>query len=95
MRVISIKRIKEFISQHSDAEASLLAWHDTIVAGTWANFADLKNTFKSADTVGERTVFNIAHNRYRLIAGIHYNKKRVFVLHILTHKEYDKGEWKR
>jgi mRNA interferase HigB len=25
---------------------------------------------------------------------IHYNRKRVYVRHVLTHKEYDRGQWK-
>ena len=42
-----------------------------------------------------RTVFNIHGNDYRLIARVNYSTKRVFVLHILTHAQYDKGDWKR
>ncbi|WP_407080056.1 type II toxin-antitoxin system HigB family toxin [Candidatus Venteria ishoeyi] len=29
------------------------------------------------------------------IAAIHYNSKKVFVRHILTHSEYDRGKWKQ
>ena len=46
--------------------------------------------FKGADTVGNgRIVFNIARNKYRLIAKFEYEKKLVFVRFIGTHKEYD------
>jgi mRNA interferase HigB len=38
--------------------------------------------------------FNIGGNKYRLITAIHYNRKRVYVRHVLTHKEYDRGQWK-
>ena len=34
-------------------------------------------------------------NDYRLIARVNYRTKRVFILYILTHVEYSKGEWKR
>ncbi len=94
LRVISLKRIKEFIDRHPDSEASLVSWHDTIKSGTWKHFPDLKRTFGSADRVGERTVFDIANNRYRLIARVNYRTQIVFVLFILTHQEYDKGNWK-
>lgn len=94
MRIISIKRIRQFIEKHSDSESSLLAWHDTVKAADWEHTADLKKMFPSADMVGKRMVFNIAHNRYRLIARVNYRSKRVFVLFILTHKEYDQGGWK-
>jgi len=39
-------------------------------------------------------VFNIGGNKYRLIARIDYRGQQVFILYILTHKEYDKGDWK-
>jgi mRNA interferase HigB len=39
-------------------------------------------------------VFNIAHNRYRLITAVHFNREKVFVLRFLTHKEYDRDQWK-
>ena len=45
--------------------------------------------------VGRRTVFNIHGNAYRLIARVNFVTQRVFILHVLTHKEYDKGDWKQ
>ena len=95
MRIISLKRIKEFIDRHADSKASLLAWHDTMKAGVWNNFAQLRTTFSSADIVGRRTVFHVANNKYRLIARVNYESRKVFVLHILTHKNYDKMDWNK
>jgi mRNA interferase HigB len=40
-------------------------------------------------------VFNIGGNKYRLIAVIHFNRKKVFIRHILTHQQYDRNNWKR
>lgn len=39
-------------------------------------------------------VFNIAGNRYRLIAALHFNKDRLFLLDFLTHADYSKDAWK-
>jgi len=58
------------------------------------SFASLRSTFPSADQVGKLTVFNIGGNKARLIAAIHYNRRKVFVRHVLTHEEYNKGKWK-
>jgi mRNA interferase HigB len=30
-----------------------------------------------------------------LIAAIHYNTHRIYIRHILTHKEYDRGSWRK
>jgi len=27
-------------------------------------------------------------------AAIHYNRRRIYIRHVLTHAEYDKGKWK-
>jgi mRNA-degrading endonuclease HigB of HigAB toxin-antitoxin module len=47
---------------------SLDTWLELTERARWRNLVDLWQDFKSADQVGRRTVFNIAQNRYRLIA---------------------------
>lgn len=94
MRVISRRRIREFIMHHPDSESPLLVWYGLVKRAQWRHLADLKSVLPSADLVGARTVFNIGQ-RYRLIARVNYRTGRVFVLHILTHREYDKGSWKK
>jgi len=36
------------------------------------------------------TIFNIAGNKFRLIAIVHYSTGSVFIRQMLTHSEYDK-----
>jgi mRNA interferase HigB len=86
MRVITRKRLNEFVREHPDAQSALEHW--------FANFAQLQELFPSADQVENKTVFNIGGNKYRLIAAIHYNSVRVYICAILTHRDYDKGTWK-
>ena len=38
----------------------------------FSSFAALRRTFPSADKVEDFVVFNIAGNKYRLIASIHF-----------------------
>jgi mRNA-degrading endonuclease HigB of HigAB toxin-antitoxin module len=61
--------------------------------------ADLRQTFNDVDTVAVSSgsqvyVFNIQRNEHRLIAAIHFDRGRVYVLRVLTHKDYDKQRWK-
>ena len=51
-------------------------------------------TFGYANMAGSQTVFNVSGSKCRLIALIHYGTKRVLVQQVLTHQEYDKGDWK-
>jgi mRNA interferase HigB len=60
----------------------------------YVSFADLRAVFPSADQVGNLTVFNIGGGKARLIAAIHYNRRKVYIRAVLTHDEYDKGKWK-
>jgi mRNA interferase HigB len=39
-------------------------------------------------------VFNIGGNKYRLVTRILYSSQKVFVLKVMTHKEYDADKWK-
>ncbi len=60
---------------------------------TFRGFAQLKATFASVDKVGERYVFNIGGNKYRLVAAIAFQAGLMWVKAVLTHAEYDKGAW--
>jgi len=43
--------------------------------------------------VGRFVVFDISHNRCRLIATIKYKWRLVYIRRILSHAEYDEREW--
>jgi mRNA interferase HigB len=45
------------------------------------------------DKVGKRYVFNIGGNKYRLIAAIAFSVQTLWVKAVLTHGEYDQGDW--
>lgn len=94
MHLISIKKLREFWELHPDASGPLHSWSKVIEHAQWENFAEVRSLYASADQVGRFTVFNIGGNEYRLIAVIHFNRSKVYVRHILTHKEYDNGSWK-
>jgi mRNA interferase HigB len=89
------QRIAEFAIRSPTIGNALHRWLKAVEEADWKNPAEMKRTFGSADIVGAQTVFNIGGNKCRLIALIHYGAKRVFVQHVLTHQEYDKGDWKQ
>lgn len=95
MRVISKPAILKFSEKHHDALVPLMSWYRITKRADWNSLAELRNDFAHADVMGRRTVFNVHGNDYRLIARINHRTKRVFILHILTHVEYSRGDWKR
>jgi mRNA interferase HigB len=94
MRIIERAVLIRFWDEHPDAKASLEAWYGVVRNAKWSTPIEMKRVYGSADLVGRWTVFNIAGNRYRLIARVNYISQTVFVLHVLTHSDYDKGAWK-
>lgn len=94
MHIITRKRLLGFSKKHPDSEEPLNRWYRIIKQSNYNSFAELRKTFPKADQVGKFTVFDIGGNKYRLIAYIVYSSKRIYIRHILTHPEYDKGKWK-
>lgn len=43
--------------------------------------------------VGRFVVFDISHNKCRLIATIKYKWRMVYIRYILSHADYDEKEW--
>lgn len=94
MRIISRKALREFWERYSDSQGPLVRWYKIVAQSEFRNLAELRLTFPSADVVGDLIVFNIGGNKYRLIASVHFNRGKVYVRHVLTHAEYNQGEWK-
>jgi mRNA interferase HigB len=95
MHIIKRGALEQFWQRRADAKASLESWYAVVRKANWRTPAEMKQVYANADLVGRRTVFNIAGNKYRLIARVNYQTQRVFVLYILTHAEYDKVAWKQ
>ncbi len=94
VHVISRKKLLDAAEQYNDLAASLDAWYRLAKRAAWKSLAELRTIFPSADGLGRYTVFNIKGNSYRLIAEINYRTQRLFIRHVLTHAEYDRGGWK-
>jgi mRNA interferase HigB len=94
MHVITRKRLNEFAVLHPTARSALANWYQVMKKNTFGSFVEVRRWFPSADQVGKFTVFNIGGNKARLIAAIHYNRGKVYIRQVLTHKEYDDGKWK-
>ena len=91
MRIITYKAIIQYSDLHLDAKLALDEWYLKTEQSQWNCFADVKQTFNTVDSVGEkRYVFNIKGNSYRIIAIILFGPKIVYFRFIGTHSEYNK-----
>ena len=95
MRVVSRKAIRDAVANHSEWRASLNAWFKIAKNADWKNFAEVRNSWRNSDIVGRFVVFDIGHNRCRLIAVIKYQWRMVYIRRILSHAEYDQKDWRK
>lgn len=86
--------MNEFAARYPDTNNALVDWYRLMKKNNFDSVEDVRELFPSADKVGKLTVFNIGGNKVRLVAAMHYNRKKVYIRAVLTHKEYDNGKWK-
>jgi mRNA interferase HigB len=94
LRVVNTGVIDKAIKTRAELSGPLAAWLKIAKEEAWAGLNDIRKTWPKTDAVDERYIFNIKGNNYRLIATINFRSQTLFVEHVLTHAEYDKGGWK-
>ena len=72
------------------SKTSIQKWAAEVQEPSWTNYSDVKQSFGSADFVGNgRVVFNIKRNQIRIVALMIFRVRTVYIRFIGTHAEYD------
>ena len=104
VHIVTRKHLRQAMEAYPDAANEIAAWTAVVEVVRWHNFDEVRRTFKDADSVEGYVIFNIRHNRYRLVTAVHYAKTtkerqtqgHVYIRSFLTHKEYDnRSNWDR
>ena len=91
MRIIARGSLRVFWETHRDAEQPLKAWYHEAIAADWATPQDVKASYGTASIIGgNRVVFNIAGNKYRLVVRFNYPLRIGYVRFVGTHANYDR-----
>jgi mRNA interferase HigB len=99
VRVISKRRLVESWASRKTgdesrpAERGLTSWLTPAKGADRGNFGALKQTFGTADVVGNGVVFDVGNNRFRLVGRINYHAHVIYVLKVMDHAEYDRKSW--
>jgi mRNA interferase HigB len=93
VRVIALSTLKRFFERdraHADAREPTLAWYRQVLAADWATPAHVKRDIGTASILKDgRVVFNVAGNKYRIVAWINFPYRILYVRFIGTHEQYD------
>jgi len=91
VRVFNRSTVTVFADAHADARQPLFAWFAEVEKASWNGPEDVKSRYRSASfLVGNRVIFNIKGNAYRIVVAIKYEFSAVYIRFIGTHAEYDK-----
>jgi mRNA interferase HigB len=94
VHLIRVETIVDYVLANSRSKTSFATWLTAIKNADWDLPADIKETFGTADFLGNgtsRVVFNIGGNNYRMICKYALGDKQVhlFICWIGTHAEYN------
>ncbi len=90
MRVIGREKLTEYWTKEPRTAQALRAWFAEVEHAKWKTPIDVKAKYGNASILkGNRVVFNICGNNYRLIVQVNYGIGLIFVRFIGTHAEYD------
>lgn len=93
MKIVGREVVEKFMRKHARSRSSLTAWLDDAEAAEWKTPQEIKDRHRSADFLsGNRVVFDIGGNNYRLIVLVRYQNGILLIQRIGTHAEYAK--WK-
>ena len=95
---MTVKRLRQASEMHGESAKEIGSWIRIVKTARWRSFEELRASFPDADLVQGFVIFNIRHNRYRLIAAVHYARVidgrltmgHVYIGSFMTHKEYDR-----
>ena len=93
MRLVGMEILEEFSRTHVDVAAQIAAWRCEVEDAEWKTPSDIKARYSNASFLsGNRVVFNLKGNNYRLLVQVSYKNELVLAMKIGTHAEYSK--WK-
>lgn len=91
MDVVGREVLEQFKREHPDVRSQVDAWLLEAEEARWDTPHSVTQRYSSASILnGNRVVFNLRGNTYRLLVRIAYRLGKVIVLRAGTHAEYDR-----
>ena len=96
VRIIARKTLLEFVESlrgsedYKTVKSALHSWFHEVQSADWKASSDVKREYANASVVGDRVVFNIKGNSYRLVVAVDYRRQIVYIKWLGTHAAYGK-----
>lgn len=91
MEILGLLKLDKFKKKHANAVNPINAWILEVQAAKWETSQDIKNRYVTASFLaGNRVIFNIKGNDYRLVVKVKYQNDKVVIEWVGTHSEYDR-----
>lgn len=93
MHIIARPQLINFYEREGcqNAKGPIDAWWHEVKKASWRSWTEIKAQYGSASILkGNRVVFNLGGNKYRLVVKINFPTQTVFIRFVGTHREYDK-----
>ncbi len=88
--IITRSTLLEYCKKYPAASNALREWYYELIKAEFRNFNELKKVYGNASLIkGDRIVFNIMGNKYRLIVRIVFEYEAIQIKWFGTHREYD------
>jgi mRNA interferase HigB len=95
MRLFGGAIVAEFAKKHAAARKPLQRFMRIAEEAVWSHFPAVKETFQTTDYAPSTgtLIFDIAGNKYRLIARVDFDEQMLYIQRVMTHAEYDREEF--
>lgn len=94
MRIVGLPILEAFQARHANVRGALDAWRSEVERAEWKAPQDIKQRYRSADFLaGNRVIFNVKGNAYRLVVLVRYQSGLVVIEWVGTHTDYDKKKF--
>ena len=90
MTVLGETLVAEFSNKHERSRKPLGRFLAIVRAATWKHMPDVKATLPATDfdSDAQTYIFDIAGNKYRLLAAIDFEEQMFTIESVMTHEQY-------
>ncbi|TKJ42466.1 hypothetical protein CEE37_01930 [candidate division LCP-89 bacterium B3_LCP] len=93
MEIINLQALERYIKKHRTAEEVIKNWVVFVENADWDRPYDVKQDYDARFISSKRVIFKLG-NSWRIDTRIAYNSRKIYVIRIGTHEEYNKWKYK-